>query len=380
MTETETKEAWAANAIAVIERLIELGRKDSQPRAQTIGHLRDVLDLHDLGADAMLSAMRERLETVPEAPTQRVPIDRPNYRAIAVFLWDMLDDIDTAGDVAKGNHALYRRLVAGYHKRRFEVAEPLAYTLRFQGEPGDPSTRSRRRRPGRRRRSRTEKRKLDGYSFHVTIGFYADGQPCEVFADAANAPETVDAYVDDGCMVLSWLYQHGAHPRVVAEAMRRDKASAISAVADVVADACPEWHVPGGAPVLYLAVPPPGPTISDAVDKVFAVFRTLVDFYELWPESVPRPLIVHNDVAGYLEQPFLMWEGGYQGLTPASSRSTPADLESGARAPGGPPAAVDHKEILPALLALADPVGSTPKSPDDYILDRSPAQVVHDDD
>ena len=40
-------------------------------------------------------------------------------------LWDLLDDIDTASDAAKGNDALYRRMVERLQKKRAEVGESL---------------------------------------------------------------------------------------------------------------------------------------------------------------------------------------------------------------------------------------------------------------
>jgi hypothetical protein len=42
--------------------------------------------------------------------------------AAATFLFDLLDDIDTASDIAKGDDAYYRRLVECLQARRFEVA------------------------------------------------------------------------------------------------------------------------------------------------------------------------------------------------------------------------------------------------------------------
>jgi len=43
-------------------------------------------------------------------------------RFVAKFLFDVLDDIDTVSDWAKGNNVAYRRNVERLHKRRFEVA------------------------------------------------------------------------------------------------------------------------------------------------------------------------------------------------------------------------------------------------------------------
>lgn len=42
-------------------------------------------------------------------------------RHIATFLFDVLDDIDTASDEAKNDDAWYRKRVQHLHKKRFEV-------------------------------------------------------------------------------------------------------------------------------------------------------------------------------------------------------------------------------------------------------------------
>lgn len=55
-----------------------------------------------------------------------------DYRAHAEFLYGLLDDIDTASDMAKGDDAMYRGLVKKYHQRRFEVADCDGYTVTFK--------------------------------------------------------------------------------------------------------------------------------------------------------------------------------------------------------------------------------------------------------
>jgi hypothetical protein len=50
-------------------------------------------------------------------------------RPIATFLWDLLDDIDTANDRAKGNDALFREIVNRLQRRRFEIGSTNGYDL-----------------------------------------------------------------------------------------------------------------------------------------------------------------------------------------------------------------------------------------------------------
>lgn len=42
-------------------------------------------------------------------------------REMITFLWDLLDDIDTAGDRAKSNDAAYRAIVERVQVRRWET-------------------------------------------------------------------------------------------------------------------------------------------------------------------------------------------------------------------------------------------------------------------
>jgi hypothetical protein len=55
------------------------------------------------------------------------------YKQAATKLWDMLDDIDTAEDIAKDDDATFRKLVRHTYMRRLEVAESKdGYSLTFK--------------------------------------------------------------------------------------------------------------------------------------------------------------------------------------------------------------------------------------------------------
>ena len=49
--------------------------------------------------------------------------DALGFKKIAEDLWQLLDDIDTASDVAKANDVQYRSLVQRIHMKRFEYAD-----------------------------------------------------------------------------------------------------------------------------------------------------------------------------------------------------------------------------------------------------------------
>ena len=80
-----------------------------------------------------------------------------------------------------------------------------------------------------------------GTRFMVTIGFYPDGRPGEVFTHGTRSGSSLDALLADACVVVSCLIQHGVEPREIASSMGRlgnaEPASVIGAVVDLVAAA-----------------------------------------------------------------------------------------------------------------------------------------------
>jgi hypothetical protein len=83
-----------------------------------------------------------------------------------------------------------------------------------------------------------------GARFMVTIGFYPDGRPGEVFTHGLRTGSNLDALLADACVVVSCLTQYGAEPRDLAASMGRlgnaEPASVIGAVVDLVARASAE--------------------------------------------------------------------------------------------------------------------------------------------
>ena len=55
-----------------------------------------------------------------------------NWEQIARDLYDLLDDIDTADDLAKSDDKLYRALVRQAHAKRFKYATTDGYTVDFK--------------------------------------------------------------------------------------------------------------------------------------------------------------------------------------------------------------------------------------------------------
>src|SRR3954451_20621656 len=75
--------------------------------------------------------------------------------------------------------------------------------------------------------------------FTVTIGFYPDGRPGEVFTHGIRTGSGLDAILADACVVVSWLIQRGVELRDLASSMGRlgsaEPASIIGAVIDLAA-------------------------------------------------------------------------------------------------------------------------------------------------
>lgn len=98
---------------------------------------------------------------------------------------------------------------------------------------------SRRRLPNRRP-SITHMLLHDGRSYAVSLGFDpADGWLGEVFAHGAKVGSNMDGILDDACIALSLLLQHGVEPASLAGTMGRlgdgtTPASIIGALADLL--------------------------------------------------------------------------------------------------------------------------------------------------
>lgn len=92
-----------------------------------------------------------------------------------------------------------------------------------------------------RRAAETVSLEHGGTRFMVTIGFYPDGRPGEVFTHGIRTGSSLDALLADACVVVSCLIQHGVAPQDLVASMGRlgstEAASIIGAVVDLVAAA-----------------------------------------------------------------------------------------------------------------------------------------------
>jgi hypothetical protein len=74
-----------------------------------------------------------------------------------------------------------------------------------------------------RRISQTIEIKRDGSQYRMTVGFYPDGRPGEIFLNADRANSLLDVLVADAAIAVSLCLQHGCTLETIAHALKRDK-------------------------------------------------------------------------------------------------------------------------------------------------------------
>ena len=71
-----------------------------------------------------------------------------------------------------------------------------------------------------RRPNETTDMVYDGTLYAVTVGFQPDtGEPREIFTHGARVGSSMDAILDDACILLSILLQHRVEPAALARSM-----------------------------------------------------------------------------------------------------------------------------------------------------------------
>jgi len=74
--------------------------------------------------------------------------------------------------------------------------------------------------------------------FTVTVGFYADGTPGEVFIDGCKTGNDIQSIARDAGVLLSLALQHGVSPETICHAITRgaseEPASILGAVVDSI--------------------------------------------------------------------------------------------------------------------------------------------------
>jgi len=73
-------------------------------------------------------------------------------------------------------------------------------------------------------------------SFSVTIGFYPDGTPGEVFIDGGKTGQDIQSTARDAAVVLSLALQHGVSPETIRHAVTRGASEGPASILGAVVD------------------------------------------------------------------------------------------------------------------------------------------------
>jgi hypothetical protein len=73
--------------------------------------------------------------------------------------------------------------------------------------------------------------------FTVTVGFYADGTPGEVFIDGGKTGQDIQSTARDAAVVLSLTLQHGITIETIRRAVTRNPSGSAASILGAVVDA-----------------------------------------------------------------------------------------------------------------------------------------------
>ena len=95
-------------------------------------------------------------------------------------------------------------------------ADTPALGVEAANEPA-PAPRGVRERPPERRASETIKMHIGGHTHYMSVGYYDDGRPCEVFIRTGKAGQTLRGYTDALGIVISHYLQIGGDVVTIAD-------------------------------------------------------------------------------------------------------------------------------------------------------------------
>ena len=93
-----------------------------------------------------------------------------------------------------------------------------------------------RKRLPQRRLSVTREVRFWSQMWELTVGFYEDGSPGEVFISGGKAGTDLEAMARDGAVLLSFCLQYGVPINVLAPALTRNRDGSPSALTGAIAD------------------------------------------------------------------------------------------------------------------------------------------------
>ena len=99
----------------------------------------------------------------------------------------------------------------------------------------------------RRRAAETFDLLFRNQPFTVTVGFFADGTPGEVFINNCKTGNDVESIVRDAGVLLSLALQHGVPPETIRHAVARGASEEPASILGAIVDALPNSFPPKGA-------------------------------------------------------------------------------------------------------------------------------------
>ena len=91
----------------------------------------------------------------------------------------------------------------------------------------------------RRRAAETFNPRFWNQPFTVTVGFYADGTPGEVFIDGCKTGNDIGSIARDAGVLLSLALQHGVPPETIRHAITRGASEEPASILGAIVDALP---------------------------------------------------------------------------------------------------------------------------------------------
>jgi hypothetical protein len=73
-----------------------------------------------------------------------------------------------------------------------------------------------------RRAAQTITFERDGSSYRMTVGFFPDGRPGEIFLNADRSDSLLDVLASDAAILASLALQHGCSLETITHALKRD--------------------------------------------------------------------------------------------------------------------------------------------------------------
>jgi hypothetical protein len=98
-----------------------------------------------------------------------------------------------------------------------------------------------------RRAAETFNLRFRNQLFTVTVGFFADGTPGEVFINNCKTGNDIESIVRDAGVLLSLALQHGVPPETIRHAVTRGASEEPASILGAVVDALPNSFPPKGA-------------------------------------------------------------------------------------------------------------------------------------